>query len=114
LAFQKPPVFAASCYSLGNSNASPYSIADQPFAVRNHPIVHIAFQQPAAVSLQKVALLVDIIGFLHKNSRVHVFLRPETIEYQTPLDEFSYFIIDASEFPKRYKVTEHNPFKITL
>ena len=51
-----------------------------------------------AVAFQEVKLLVDFIGFLHKNSRVHVTFRPETIQYQTLLGEFRYFFVYAADF----------------
>jgi len=83
---------------IGQVRCSLFHQLNQQPAIGNHLIVRIAFQHSAAVALQKVELLVDFIGFLHKNSRVHVTFRPETIQYQTLLGEFRYFLIDASDF----------------
>lgn len=71
--------------------------ADQQAAVADYLVIRIAFHQPAAVALEQVELLVDLIGFLHKNNRVHVTFRPKTIEYQTLLGEFRYFFVDGAD-----------------
>ncbi|WP_330695128.1 DUF6017 domain-containing protein [Anaerotignum sp.] len=71
----------------------PAELVKAKFMKLDNSHIRIAFQKFAAVPLQEVELLVDFIVFLHKNSRVHVTFRPKTIQYQTLLGEFRYFLI---------------------